>query len=129
MKILWYFNYLYRDSSNYKVFGDIFIEGVELENFENLVVRYLKDGIYFIPEQLDIPPLQREMMAYADEFPTEDDHVWHEFCGIKPATTEDLPKNASVIAMETILARLRAVGKWDETASGIYNRLYTLGYY
>lgn len=75
MDRLYAFQYLYRDASNYKIFGEVFLKGEKPTHFEIFIGNMLKDGMYFIPEQLDIPPLQREMSQYADEFPTEDDHV------------------------------------------------------
>lgn len=71
--------YLYRDASNYKQHGSVVMEGsLALKEVRHLLV----DGEYFIPSQAGLPDLQQKFRAQGFEYPTEDDHTWHEIVSI-----------------------------------------------
>lgn len=91
--------YLYRDASNYKFLGAVVVEGKLL--FADLE-RYLIDGLWFIPEQVSMPPLvpiQRNM----------DDHDWHEVNSVRFTSDSKFLCSASDLLR---LFRLGSERKW-----------------
>jgi hypothetical protein len=79
------FNYLYRDSSNYKNFGSVDFSNpdkLSIEEIEAIIKLKLIDGEFFVAEDWGLPTL------YFDEW-TEDDHNWHEFLNIEVKESED----------------------------------------
>ena len=80
--------YQYRDAGNYKAFGELLLEGEMTPSDLADLTPYLYDGEYFIPEEVDIPPLQPLLW---EEFggPGEDDHEWHTFEKVRTACAED----------------------------------------
>ena len=78
--------YLYRDGSNYKQWDDVVLAGaVDPE----MIRRYLWEGNFFIPQAVGLPPLQDRFAAQGYDFPTEDDHAWHEIETVEP--TQESP--------------------------------------
>ena len=73
--------YLYRDASNYKQHGSVVLQGgISLKDIRPLLI----DGEYFIPSQAGLPDLQHRFKDQGFEYPTEDDHAWHEIVSMKP---------------------------------------------
>ena len=73
------FNYLYRDSSNYKNFGCVDFsnpDNIPIEKIEAAIQSNLIDGEFFVAEDWGLPTL------YFEDW-TEDDHKWHEFTNIE----------------------------------------------
>lgn len=73
------FEYLYRDASNYKNWGEVIFSnkcGLEIKVIEIQIENDLVDNQFFIAEQLDLPVL------YFDKYDLEMDHSWHEFSSI-----------------------------------------------
>ena len=72
------FNYLYRDGSNYKSWGEVIFSNPENltvnEIAERLLDAFLPDK-QFIVHQISIP----EKFLFIDEKITRDDHCYHEF--------------------------------------------------
>jgi len=69
------FNYLYRDSGNWKYFGWFdFMNPMDwsLEETERQIRQYLIDGEYFYPEKVGIPTLR-----FHDQLP--ESNSWYEF--------------------------------------------------
>ena len=70
------FNYLYRDSGNYKLFNSVIFTNpnkLDLKTIQGQITKSLIDGEFFCPREWNIPAL---------EFDTPDeelDHNWHEF--------------------------------------------------
>ena len=82
--------YLYRDASNYKEYGEILIEGVFSDTDVQRIRKYMYDkGQFFIPEEIGIQPLQPKLWAKYNG-PAEDDHQWHSIECIHIAKQEDL---------------------------------------
>lgn len=82
------FEYVYRDSGNYKVWGMLRLAGIaSLE--DELVLRACLEGEeLFIAEQVGIPVLYRELWSLSNG-PTRDDHAYHEFVALRPSTAEE----------------------------------------
>jgi hypothetical protein len=109
------FEYCYRDASNYKSWGFLLLQGpassADIEDMQ----RHFDSGSYFIAEQLCIPPLYAELWAFSGG-PSIDDHVWHTFNALRPATAQDM--EAPVFdTFENFLQKVKAVQVWDETLS------------
>lgn len=67
--------YMYRDADNYKVHGEIHLLG-EITDEQRAALRdALHEGEFFIPEQLWMRHLGRDMDWV---FPTDSDHCFHE---------------------------------------------------
>ena len=109
------FEYLYRDASNYKAWGTMQLKGnaskAEIEELKNT----LESGEFFIAEQLGIPPLYAELWQFSNG-PSIDDHVWHTFYELRPATEREI--NVQVFdTVESFISKIRAVETWDKTLS------------
>ncbi len=84
------FEYLYRDSSNYKVWGELRLSGSASSNDEAKIRSCLESEELFVAEQVGIPVLYKELWLLSNG-PTSDDHAYHEFVALRPATSaEDL---------------------------------------
>lgn len=79
------FEYLYRDASNYKAWGELLLLGAVTDSDAAKIRHHLDMGEYFVPELVGVPPLQAELYQYGNG-PSEDDHVFHEFVDLRPAT-------------------------------------------
>ncbi|MEO6321988.1 MAG: hypothetical protein ABIR56_14965 [Polaromonas sp.] len=115
MKDFSVFEYCYRDASNYKSWGVLLLQGsasgADIEDLQ----RHFDSDSYFIAEQLCIPPLYAELWAFSAG-PTIDDHVWHTFNALRPATAQE--RKAPVFdTMENFLKKIKAVQAWNETLS------------
>ncbi len=76
------FCYLYRDASNYKQHGDAVFTNhsrLPIEEIENQIRAFLKDGEYFIARQVNIEERFFDALY-------EDDHPWHEFSRVEAST-------------------------------------------
>jgi hypothetical protein len=109
------FDYLYRDASNYKAWGSLLLEGsATKEDIGELRAR-LDGGEFFIAEQVGIPTLYAELWKLSDG-PSDDDHVWHTFHELRPASPEDMSKQPWGQVVE-LVARFNSVSKWNEQLS------------
>ncbi|MEL1245149.1 hypothetical protein AAEO56_12805 [Flavobacterium sp. DGU11] len=91
------FNYLYRDSSNYKNFGNVIfanLNNIQLDVIENAIKRNLIDGEFFSAEEWRLPNLFFETQNV-------DDHKWHEF-----ESLEVINENTKSSPIEKFLIRL-----------------------
>lgn len=82
------FNYLYRDGSNYKKFGNVIFSNttnIPFSDIENYIKSNLIDGEFFIASDWALPELFFEVT-------NDDDHNWHEFYRIEEANTADKPQ-------------------------------------
>ena len=109
------FEYCYRDASNYKVYGQLLLKGpVSIADIQNLQTRF-ESGEFFIAEQLGIPPLYGGLRALSSG-PTEEDHVWHTFLTLRPASTGE--STADVFdTIDNLISKIEAVVAWNQTLS------------
>jgi hypothetical protein len=105
------FEYLYRDASNYKVWGTLLLAGLASEADRQVLESKFESGDCFIAEQLGIPALYGELWELSDG-PTDDDHVWHTFHALRAVTPED---EASEVfgTLADLVAKIVAVTEWD----------------
>jgi hypothetical protein len=82
------FEYLYRDSGNYKVWGMLRLAGTTSPEDESVLRACLVGEELFIAEQVDIPVLYRELWSLSNG-PTRDDHAYHEFVALRPSTVDE----------------------------------------
>ena len=80
--------YLYRDASNYKAFGAVMLQGAMTPAEQKTLQDCLEDFQYFVAEQVGIPVLYEELFKYSNG-PTEDDHAYHEFLLLRPASAKE----------------------------------------
>ena len=74
------FNYLYRDSGNYKSFNSIILgnpSSLDLKTVEEQIIEHLIEEEYFIPQKWNVPLINK--FAYDSEW----DHDWYEFESIE----------------------------------------------
>lgn len=108
------FNYMYRDAGNFKAHGAILLEG-SFDDVELLRMRGCFDsGLYFIAEQIKIPPLYDLLWKECGSAPCGDiDHVWHEFEGVTTATESDIATLTPWGSAQRLLALVVDVCQWD----------------
>lgn len=82
------FEYLYRDASNYKVFGSLILYGQLSDEEQTEFVQCLESGEFFVAEQVGVPPLYSALFQDGGG-PTEDDHAWHMFDQFRVGTASD----------------------------------------
>ena len=109
------FSYLYRDASNYKAYGRLLLKGTaSVADVESLRQRF-ESGEFFIAEQLGIPALHAELWAFSSG-PISDDHVWHTFEELKPATADDLTLPI-FDTVKSLAQKVMSVVAWNEKLS------------
>lgn len=94
------FEYLYRDASNYKNWGEVVLEttsGLDVAELERQIQRALIDGQNFVAEDVGVPTLY---FAARDE---TIDHGWHEYAGL--SWTDDTATQQGSI--EQFISRLQ----------------------
>ncbi len=79
------FSYLYRDSGNYKQYGDAIFSNysnLDIVEVSRLIKKNLIDGEFFEPLKWSIP------LIYEDKYDPNIDHEWYEFVSIEPTDEE-----------------------------------------
>lgn len=66
-------SYVYRDSSNYKQYNTLVLNGEISQIGVEIIISKLIDQQFFIPEQVGLPALQKRFITL-----TSDDHPYHE---------------------------------------------------
>ena len=89
MKNYHIFEYLYRDASNFKAFGQLLLVGKISEVYIAELWSYLDGEEYFVAEQVNIPTLYSQLWKYSNG-PTPADHAFHEFSSLRAATKEEI---------------------------------------
>ena len=112
------FKYLYRDASNYKLYGEAVFTNhtfMPIDEIEKQIRSCLKDGEFFIARQVNIEE------RFFDVLHEDDDHPWHEF-NLVEMTTEPAfdPENwnqhkhkRDITEFIAELEKAKRVG-WDE---------------
>lgn len=110
------FEYMYRDASNYKSFGVLWISGSVNGSMHQILRRCLECDDMFIAEQVNIEPLYQKLFHYSNGR-TIDDHSWHTFLGFRPE--KRLPKSVQLSGyIKEFVDRFVVAGKcWDPALS------------
>lgn len=115
------FDYLYRDAGNYKTTGMLLLRGRD-PRAEPLIRGALEWGDQFVAEQVGIPTLCARHFADVGEGPTDLDHAFHEFVGLRTPAVEELgfvPWGP----LDWLVARFaRCSGRWDVRLSANCDR-------
>ena len=117
------FRYLYRDAGNYKIWGSLLLEGASDADTVIKLCAKFDCGEFFNTEQLGIPSLREKLWASTCG-PTEDDHAWHEFAGIRVAIGSECEAPAWG-SVATLVRRVSAIDKWESVSSWTSLRQYS----
>lgn len=111
------FEYLYRDASNYKAWGRILLLGTASPDDVQTLRMCLESGEFFVAEQGGIPVKYQELWAFSGG-PNIDDHAYHEFSDLRPATNEEMSTIEPWSKLSELIKAFREVNKgWDCTLS------------
>lgn len=113
-------DYLYRDAGNYKSWRSVLLEGEATTADLDAIKASLDREVFFIAEQLGIPAAHASDEGYTCS-PTDDDHVWHEFCELRLAEADDISGEPWGTVAE-LVARFRSVKRWDQRLSPYWVR-------
>ena len=104
--------YMYRDAGNFKTDGRLLLTGNDA-GAEAAIRACLEWGDQFVAEQVGIPSLCREHWESVQDGPSDLDHAYHEFVGLREAGKEDLMRPAWG-SLEVLVERMRAAARrWD----------------
>ena len=107
------FEYLYRDAANYKAWGSILLTGATPTGTRKALDQCLDSGEFFVVEQVNIPTLYECLYAYSNGT-TVDDHAYHEFSEMRPATHEEIKTMTPWGSVTELVAAFQdAKNKWD----------------
>jgi hypothetical protein len=107
--------YLYRDAGNWKQFKTIILRGSLSQEDKDTIQSKLRDGLYFLPEQVGLKSLQ----AHAHDL-NELDHIWHEFDISSVAPSEEKP--TELITASRLVRNFQELEIWNEERA--YRRLF-----
>jgi hypothetical protein len=112
-----FFEYRYRDASNYKVEGRILLTGNLTKQEQAAIQGKMESGQFFVAEQVGIPPLFEKLFEFGGG-PTAEDHAWHEFDSFQETAVNvnDVEKNATVNA-RAFLDAFNLVQDWKPELS------------
>lgn len=113
--------YLYRDAGNWKTHGAVLLHGVDPEA-QDALRACLDWNAQFVAEQVLLPALQDRHWAEHEDEPNTLDHAFHEFVGLRSASTEEVALLADAGNLEAMLLRFSAAaGHWDVRNSRFYS--------
>lgn len=115
------FEYLYRDASNYKAWGELLLDG-DLSEVEiaRMTARF-EDGEFFIAEQIGVPALCEQLWQECQSASSvELDHVWHEFSAVRPATEADIGRLTRWGSAAALLNAVEKIDSWKQALSRNY---------
>lgn len=112
------FEYLYRDGGNWKTHGSVLLSGEAVDDASELIQRCCESGGLFVAEQVGVPSLCFEHFESCGEGPSDLDHAYHEFVGLRAATDEEATTMLLAGALGDLIQQMRAAaGHWDVTLS------------
>lgn len=106
------FEYLYRDASNYKAWGELLLSGTPTDGEIAALRERLESGEYFIAEQVGIPAVYEELWKFSDG-PTEDDHALHEFVSVRSATASEIESMPLFETWPDLLLKFQNITTWN----------------
>lgn len=111
------FEYMYRDGGNWKTRGTLLLTG-EADDASKLIEQFCEPGGLFVAEQVGVPSLCFEHFNSCGEGPSDLDHAYHEFTGLRPATDEEVAAMPLVGSLTNLMERVQAAaGRWDVSLS------------
>lgn len=109
------FEYLYRDASNYKAWGTLLLKGNASSADIEVLKNTFESGEFFIAEQMGIPLLYAELWEFSSG-PSSDDHVWHTFYALRPATGDDI-KDPVFDTVKNFILKIKEINNWNQELS------------
>ena len=107
------FIYQYRDASNYKAGGMLLLYGASHDVEEDMIRECCDAEACFVAEQVGVPSLCDQLYVFGGG-PTDDDHAFHEFQGLRAATAEEIASLPLWGGLRDLTCRfLRTDGQWD----------------
>jgi len=111
------FEYLYRDASNDKSWGQLLVAGSAFPQDIDALKDCLENGSLFIAELVGIPPLSGERWTVSSGS-GEDDYDFHEFVGMRPATVDEILALRLFGDLDGLLRKFEQASQhWDSTGS------------
>ena len=112
------FEYMYRDAGNWKTHGALLLAG-DANDARTVQLRQCCDsGELFVAEQVGVPSLCREHFASCGEGPSDLEHAYHDFFGLRTATDEEVAILPLAGSLENLVERMQVAAKdWDVTLS------------
>jgi hypothetical protein len=113
------FNYLYRDGSNFKSWGEVIFSNPEqltLNEIETRLVNAFLPDKLFVASQISIP----EKFLFADGKFTKHDHCYHEFDCVE--VCQENPTDKLERSITDFLKAVEATSKYGWIAFDILNR-------
>lgn len=110
------FEYLYRDASNYKAWGEILLSGVPSQSDIAALKTCLESDVYFVAEQVGIPAVYKELWDLSGGR-SSDDHALHEFVALRVASVSERKTFPLFGELSSLLKTFQSVSKWDYSLS------------
>lgn len=118
------FEYLYRDASNYKAWGELLLTGIPSQSDISALKVCLESDVYFVAEQVGIPAVYKELWDLSGGR-TSDDHALHEFVALRVATESEAKTFPLFGEMSSLLKTFQSVSKWDYSMSPNYDSFWS----
>ncbi|HUX64909.1 hypothetical protein [Sulfuricella sp.] len=110
------FEYLYRDASNYKAWGQLLLSG-QIRPADIAALRSTLDsGEYFVAEQVGVPGLYKALWKLTNGA-TGDDHCFHEFVELRAATDHEIAQHPVWGSVAKFIRTFKSVKSWNCTLS------------
>ncbi|MEP6897744.1 MAG: hypothetical protein ABI870_04345 [Rhodanobacter sp.] len=106
------FLYLYRDAANFSVLGTLLLRGACTARMEHFIRANCDSHEYFVAEQVRVPTLYAGPYKLSNG-PTIDDVAFHEFLGLRPATSDDVASLKCSGKLYDLAGKFCGVRRWD----------------
>ena len=110
------FEYQYRDAGNWKTTGELLLAGTS-DHAEAAIRSSLEWADQFVAEQIGVPSLCPKHFETTGEGPSDLDHAYHEFVGLRAATPTDLSQPGAGSLSDFVERFRAAASRWDVTLS------------
>lgn len=117
------FEYLYRDASNYKAWGELLLTGIPSQSDIAALRARLESDVYFVAEQVGVPAVYKELWDLSGGR-TGDDHALHEFVALRMATVNERKALPLFGELSNLLKAFQAVSKWNYSLSPNYDSFW-----
>lgn len=111
------FDYMYRDAGNWKTYGALLLAG-DADEAGAPLRQCLEWEDLFVAEQVGVASLCARHWADHNAEPSDLDHAYHEFVGLRRATDEEVAAMPLAGSLHELIDRMRAAaGRWDVSMS------------
>ena len=111
------FQYCYRDGGNWKTYGELLLIG-DPEGVVEPLRECLEWSDLFVAEQVGVPSLCTKHFESCADGPSDLDHAYHEFVGLRVATRSEVERLRATGGLQELMGRFRAASRrWDVTLS------------